>query len=113
SRGVDMQVGYAADRLTKDGRGVIALDANGVEHTFSGDKVVIAAGAYTSPILKKSGIKHKKVVSGKGYSFTVPVETMPRHLIHSKDRNAVIIPMHDRLRVVGMMDFDEKPKQFD
>lgn len=111
-RGVTMEIGYYVDRLTSDGRGVIATDANGVEHTFTGDKVVIAAGAYTSPILKKSGVKHKKVVSGKGYSFTVPVDQMPRHLIHSKDRNAVIIPMHDRLRVVGMMEFDEKPRKF-
>ena len=111
-QGVDFKVGYKGDRLTADGRGIIAVDANGVEHTFSGDKVVVAAGAYTTPILRKSGVKHKKVVSGKGYSFSVPVETMPRHLIHSKDRNAVIIPMHERLRVVGMMEFDEKPDQF-
>lgn len=112
ARGVDMQVGFRGDRLTQDGRGIIAVDGSGREHTFSGDKVIIAAGAWTSQILKKSGVKHKKVVSGKGYSFTVPVKQMPRHLIHSKDRNAVIIPMHDRLRIVGMMEFDEKPTKF-
>lgn len=111
-RGVEFKVGFTGQRLTQDGRGIIATDANGVEHTFSGDKVVIAAGAYTSPILKKSGVKHKRVVSGKGYSFTVPVERMPQYLIHSKDRNAVIIPMHDHVRVVGMMEFDEQPKKF-
>lgn len=111
-RGVEVKIGYTGDRLTRDGRGIIATDANGVERTFSGDKVVIAAGAYTSPILKKSGVKHKRVVSGKGYSFTVPIKRLPKYLIHSKDRNAVIIPMHDHLRVVGMMEFDERPKKF-
>lgn len=112
SRGVEMMVGYKGDRVTSDGKSVICKDKNGAEITVSGDKVVIAAGAWTTKILKNSGIKHKKVVSGKGYSFTVPVETMPRHLVHSKDRNAVLIPMHDRLRVVGMMEFDEKPTKF-
>lgn len=110
-RGVTMLVGYKGDRVSDDGKSVICLDKNGAEKIVSGDKIVIAAGAWTTKILKKSGIKHKKVVSGKGYSFTVPVEQMPRHLIHSKDRNAVLIPMHDRLRVVGMMEFDEKPTQ--
>lgn len=111
-RGVEMKIGLRGDRLTADGRGIICVDKQGREETVTGDKVIIAAGSYTTPILKKSGIKHKKVVSGKGYSFTVPVETMPKTLIHSKDRNAVIIPMNGRLRVVGIMEFDEQPRKF-
>lgn len=104
------ETGGAADGAATHGA-VTHGAADGAETTISGDRVVIAAGAWTTPILRRSGIRSAPVVSGKGYSYTVPVERMPRTLIHSMDRHCVVIPMHDRLRIVGMMEFDGRPEQ--
>lgn len=109
--GVEVRLGLTAKHIGQ-GASVICADANGVETTVSGDRVVVAAGAWTTPILRASGIRSARVVSGKGYSYTVPVERMPSTLVHAMDRHCVIIPMHDRLRIVGMMEFDNRPKQF-
>ena len=108
--GVTVRTGLTALRL-ESGASVICRDAAGGETTVTGDRVLVAAGAWTTPILRRSGIRSARVVSGKGYSYTVPVERMPSTLIHSMDRHCVVIPMHDRLRVVGMMEFDGKPEQ--
>ncbi|MFC4223254.1 NAD(P)/FAD-dependent oxidoreductase [Lysinibacter cavernae] len=99
-------------RLTEAGQrpGVIVSGQDGTEQTLNADAVVIAAGAWTSAIL--TGTRTTvKVVSGKGYSFTVPVERMPNTLIHSVDRHCVFTPMDGALRVVGMMEFDGRPEQ--
>lgn len=106
--GADVRIGLTAERL---GAGASVECRNEVSEpvTITGDRVVVAAGAWTTPFLKRSGIRSTAVVSGKGYSFTVPVETMPSTLIHAMDRHCVAIPMHGRLRIVGMMEFDQQP----
>lgn len=107
-KGVDVRLGLTAGRLGH-GASVVCTDGAGAETIVSGDRVVIAAGAWTTPILRASGIRSARVVSGKGYSYTVPVDRMPNTLIHAMDRHCVAIPMHDRLRIVGMMEFDGHP----
>ena len=110
-QGADVRTGLTATRLAA-GASVVCRDEADRESTISGDRVIVAAGAWTSPLLRRSGIRATRIVSGKGYSYTVPVERMPRHLVHSIDRHCVVIPMNDRLRVVGMMEFDERPEVF-
>lgn len=111
AKGVEVVEGAAVQRVGK-GASVVYRDTTGAEHTMQGDSVVLAAGAWTTPILRASAIRSAPVVSGKGYSFTVPVERMPHTVIHALDRHCVAIPMHGRLRIVGMMEFDGKPEQF-
>lgn len=96
------------------GEGAVVLCENAARKRVSvaGDRVILTAGAWTSPILRRSGIRAYGVVSGKGYSYTVPVEQLPRTLVHSLDRHCVAIPMHGRLRIVGMMEFDQRPDRF-
>jgi D-amino-acid dehydrogenase len=93
------------------GASVVAIDERGTRRIITGDRVVLAAGAWTSRVLRRSGIRSAGVVAGKGYSFTVPVRTMPRTLVLSMDLHCVAIPMHGRLRIVGMMEFDGRPEQ--
>ncbi|MGO3147602.1 MAG: NAD(P)/FAD-dependent oxidoreductase [Leucobacter sp.] len=111
--GASIRTGLTALRLTphrtEAGAGIICSDESGREVTVTGDRVVIAAGAWTSPILRRSAIRAAPIVSGKGYSYTVPIDHMPNTLIHSLDRHCVVIPMHERLRIVGMMEFDGSP----
>ncbi|QIM19024.1 FAD-binding oxidoreductase [Leucobacter coleopterorum] len=109
--GAEVHTGMTALRLGK-GASIVCENASGAEVSVSGDRVIVAAGAWTTPILKRSGVRSTSIVSGKGYSYTVPVERMPQTLVHSIDRHCVVIPMHDRLRVVGMMEFDGRPDRF-
>ncbi|MBL3686390.1 FAD-binding oxidoreductase [Leucobacter zeae] len=108
ARGARFLEHHAAIRLGS-GASVVCRDANGVEHLVRGDRLVVAAGAWTTPILRRSGVRSAAIVSGKGYSFTVPVDRMPAQLVHASDRHCVAIPMHGRLRIVGMMEFDGRP----
>lgn len=109
--GATILTGLTAHSLG-EGAVVRCEDATGKHVSIAGDRVVLAAGAWTSPILKRSGIRAYGVVSGKGYSYTVPVAQIPKTLVHSLDRHCVAIPMNGRLRIVGMMEFDERPDRF-
>lgn len=111
AEGADVRDGLTVHRLG-DRAELICRDVSGNETRVSGDAVVLATGAWTSAILRRSGVRSKRIVSGKGYSYTVPVEVMPNSLVHSIDRHCVAIPMHGRLRIVGMMEFDEQPDRF-
>lgn len=109
--GAEVRLGLTVQRLG-DGASVVCVDEDARQVTVSGDRVVLATGAWTSQVLRRSRIPHIPVVPGKGYSFTVPVKTMPRTLVHSMDRHCVVIPMSGRLRVVGIMSFDGEPERF-
>ncbi|QIK62705.1 FAD-binding oxidoreductase [Leucobacter viscericola] len=109
TNGAEIREGLTAERLG-DGASVVCRAFDGSKTTIRGDKLVLAAGAWTTPILRKSRVRSAPVVSGKGYSFTVPVEQMPNTLVHSMDRHCVAIPMHGRLRIVGMMEFGSHPE---
>ncbi|MEB4613165.1 NAD(P)/FAD-dependent oxidoreductase [Leucobacter sp. M11] len=108
--GVTVREGLTALRVG-EGASIVCSREDGTEETVRGDRLVIAAGAWTTPILRRSRIRSAPVVSGKGYSFTVPVARMPETLIHAMDRHCVAIPMHGRLRIVGMMEFDGHPER--
>lgn len=108
--GAEVLLGLEARRIG-DGAEAVCVDRDGAETRVAGDRIVLATGAWTTPVLRRSGIRSAAVVSGKGYSYTVPVERMPGTLVHSIDRHCVVIPMHDRLRVVGMMEFDGRPER--
>lgn len=109
--GAQVELGLSAHRVG-EGANITCIDASGVETDVRGDRIVVAAGAWTTPILRRSGIPSAAIVSGKGYSYTVPIDSMPRQLIHAMDRHCVVIPMHERLRIVGMMEFDGQPRRF-
>ncbi|MBL3701062.1 NAD(P)/FAD-dependent oxidoreductase [Leucobacter luti] len=114
--GAEILEGVTAERVAPgatgtDGVTVVGRDASGEPRRFTGDRAVVAAGAWSSPLLRASGIRAAPVVSGKGYSFTVPVARMPRTVVHSVDRHCVLTPMRGRLRVAGMMEFDAVPER--
>jgi D-amino-acid dehydrogenase len=44
--------------------------------------------------------------AGKGYSFSVFPESMPRRALHLPDGHVAVTPMNDRLRIAGTMEFD-------
>lgn len=88
--------------------GIRVAHANGTQEVLTADAVVLATGAWSKPLLNASGLR-ATMAAGKGYSFTVPVERMPRTLIHSVDKHFVATPMGGALRIAGIMEFDGTP----
>lgn len=110
-RGVEVREGTEAVRLTTvAGKpGALVRGADGNTETVSADAVVVTAGARSPELAKRSGT-HLSGAAGKGYSFTVPVKTLPKYVVHAIDRHCVLTPMDGQLRVVGMMEFDGRPE---
>ena len=77
----------------------------GTRINLAADHVVVAAGAWSSELVKPYGV-HLGVIPGKGYSFTVAADELPRHLIHLSDARTVLVPISGALRVVGAMEID-------
>lgn len=85
--------------------GGVRVYIDGDDDSLHADGAIIAAGAWSSEILRRSGVK-TRITAGKGYSLTVETDTLPQRLIHSGDNRVVAIPMSGRLRIVGVMEFD-------
>jgi len=73
---------------------------------YAADYVVVAAGAWSEDICRESGVG-LGLQPGKGYSFSVGGEPMPKRLIYFDDAHAVATPLDGRrLRIAGTMEFD-------
>ena len=68
------------------------------------DAFVIAAGSWTTPLVRTLGLR-LPMQPGKGYSFLIAPQTMPRHGILFADIHAGASPFADRLRISGTMEF--------
>jgi D-amino-acid dehydrogenase len=69
-----------------------------------GDHFVLAAGAWTTPLAAKLGLRIP-MEPGKGYSFLLRPKVMPRHGILFADIHAGATPLGDRVRIGGTMEF--------
>lgn len=81
------------------------VDAGTSEGVFSGDNLVVAAGVWSADLSRRLGVP-LRMQPGKGYSFTVSVPVMPRHLLTFSDEYVVATPIDGRLRIAGTMEFD-------
>ncbi|MFC7766727.1 NAD(P)/FAD-dependent oxidoreductase [Leucobacter soli] len=70
--------------------GLVRADLAGRDPIFA-PRVVVAAGAWSSELMRRSGVR-LPIAPGKGYSFTVPTDAMPRGLVHSASDRVVAIP---------------------
>ncbi|MFP5335746.1 MAG: NAD(P)/FAD-dependent oxidoreductase [Actinomycetes bacterium] len=68
------------------------------------DAVVLATGAWLTRLARPLGVR-RLVQAGRGYSFSVPVDTVPRGPIYFPAQRVACTPLKDRLRVAGMMEF--------
>lgn len=102
-------VGASVRAITKVGRGwSVALDGE----TLTADAVVLAAGARTSALARLAG--HRvRVVPGKGYSFTVPMEQPPTTPLHFEEAHCVMTPLPGGVRVAGTMELGDTTNRLD
>jgi D-amino-acid dehydrogenase len=86
---------------TTDGRVRAVRSARG---EFTGDAFLLAAGSWTTPLLRKLGMRIP-MQPGKGYTFLLQPSVMPKHGILFADIHAGASPFADRLRISGTMEF--------
>ncbi|WP_208544125.1 NAD(P)/FAD-dependent oxidoreductase [Nocardioides seonyuensis] len=68
------------------------------------DAAVIASGAWLNDLAGPFGVK-LPVQAGRGYSFTVPIDPVPRGPVYFPAQRVACTPAGDRLRIAGMMEF--------
>ncbi len=72
------------------------------DETF--DAVVIATGARLNQLARPFGVT-TLVQPGRGYSFTVPTDVMPKRPMYFPAQRVACTPVGDRVRLAGMMEF--------
>ncbi len=68
------------------------------------DAVVLATGARLNELGRRHGIR-RIVQAGRGYSFTVKIDSVPRGPVYFPKQRVACTPVGDRLRIAGMMEF--------
>ncbi len=68
------------------------------------DAVVVATGAWLNRLGKRVGVR-RIVQAGRGYSFTVKVDDLPKGPVYFPTQRVACTPIGDRLRIAGMMEF--------
>lgn len=74
--------------------------------------VVIAAGTWSAPLLRDLGCG-LPLQAGKGYSFSVRLDTAPRHPLYLGDRRVVASPMNGSVRIAGTMELSGDNRRLD
>jgi D-amino-acid dehydrogenase len=101
-RGGDVVEGCGVTDLQHAGGGVTVVTSSGERQRH--DAVVVATGAELGRLAGRFGVR-QPVQAGRGYSFSVPVERMPRGPIYLPAQRVACTPLGTRLRVAGMMEF--------
>jgi glycine/D-amino acid oxidase-like deaminating enzyme len=82
--------------------GVAVVARTGERHQH--DAVVVATGAVLGALAGRFGVR-QPVQAGRGYSFSVPADPMPRGPLYFPKQRGACTPLGGRLRVAGMMEF--------
>jgi D-amino-acid dehydrogenase len=100
--GVEIREGAEVVELVRQGSRVTHVrTASG---DLAADTVVLAAGAWTTPLAHSIGIS-LPMEPGKGYSFSVRPSVMPSHAVLLADVHVGCTPFGDRMRIGGTMEF--------
>ncbi|MDO0910424.1 FAD-dependent oxidoreductase [Streptomyces sp. DT2A-34] len=96
-------------RVTAVWDGADGVEARTSAGTFHADAVVIGAGIWSRQVCASLGVRID-LAAGKGYSFSVPAESLPRRLVHLGSAKAVLAPLGKGVRVAGTMEFDRETR---
>ncbi|MFX0537987.1 NAD(P)/FAD-dependent oxidoreductase [Ornithinimicrobium sp. Y1847] len=102
-RGGRIVVGSDVQAMEDLGRAGVRVDTSGAGGGVY-DAAVIATGAWLNRLAHFFGVHHV-VQAGRGYSFSVAAEELPRSPIYLPAQRVGLTPLGDRVRVVGMMEF--------
>ncbi|MDQ6524915.1 FAD-dependent oxidoreductase [Nocardioides sp. LHD-245] len=97
SRGGEIRGGYDVTTLAPS-----ASEVRVGERAY--DAVVVATGARLGRLARPFGVR-SIVQAGRGYSFTVEVDQLPRGPVYLPAQRLACTPLDGRLRIAGMMEF--------
>lgn len=103
ARGGEVAEGVDATGIRHRDRTTVAVATHRGE-TRHFDAVVIAGGVGAVDLARRFGVR-QPVRAGRGYSFSVAADELPRGPIQLPTQRVVCTPMAGRLRVSGMMEF--------
>jgi D-amino-acid dehydrogenase len=104
-RGVKFLFGHSIERFERDGERVTGIVTD--RGKVSGDHYVISLGSYAAPVARVLGLT-LPVYPAKGYSITVEAagwNEAPKIPIADDGRKVAVVPLGDRLRVAGTVEF--------
>jgi len=93
------------DDITTAADGVVVADEKY-------DAVVIATGAWLNRHARRFGVR-RIVQAGRGYSFTIKVDALPRGPVYFPQQRVACTPVDGRLRIAGMMEFRDATAPLD
>jgi glycine/D-amino acid oxidase-like deaminating enzyme len=102
ARGGEVLEGVDVTDLRHERGGLVVTTGEGDEQIH--DAAVLATGAWLGELAGRFGVR-QPVQAGRGYSFSVPVETMPKGPLYFPTQRVALTPLGSRLRVAGMMEF--------
>jgi D-amino-acid dehydrogenase len=90
--------------------------ASGVEVHSSGGRyramaAVVAAGVWSGELCRAAGVR-LGMQPGKGYSFSVQPQVLPRRVLYFPEASVVATPIGRRLRLSGTMELDGTTERF-
>ncbi|MGV9743885.1 NAD(P)/FAD-dependent oxidoreductase [Rhodococcus zopfii] len=109
-RGGEIVAGFDAEsvRPRADAAEVVAAGGD----ARSADAMVLATGARLGDLAGPFGVR-TIVQAGRGYSFSVRPAELPKNPIYFPTQRVACTPLHDRLRIAGMMEFRSPDAPFD
>jgi D-amino-acid dehydrogenase len=102
ARGGEIAEGVDVADLEHRSGGISVVAATGERRQH--DVVVVATGAVLGALAGRFGVR-QPVQAGRGYSFSVPADPMPRGPLYFPTQRVACTPLGSRLRVAGMMEF--------
>jgi D-amino-acid dehydrogenase len=106
ARGGRIVEGTAVTGVRDDGGGAVVGSGPGNQERFDG--VVLANGAWMGDLARGFGVR-QPVQAGRGYSFSVTGEVLPRGPVYFPAQRVACTPLATpegpRLRIAGMMEF--------
>jgi glycine/D-amino acid oxidase-like deaminating enzyme len=110
ARGGEIVEGVDVTDLEHQSGGVSVVLGTGERQQH--DVVVVATGALLGTLAGQFGVR-RPVQAGRGYSFSVPADPMPRGPLYFPKQRVACTPLGGRLRVAGMMEFRRPDDPFD
>lgn len=107
-RGARVHEGVTVTHVSRDREHSVAHSDRG---EFRADSVVVAAGTGSGQIAAASG-EPLPIRAGKGYSFTIDPSPAARRVVKFESAHVALLPMGDRARIAGTMEFDTDPHRF-
>ncbi|MGZ4588224.1 MAG: NAD(P)/FAD-dependent oxidoreductase [Mycobacteriaceae bacterium] len=102
-RGGEIISGIAVTAVQDHGASGVELVSSAGE-SFDADAAVLANGARLTSLARPYGVR-AVVQAGRGYSFTVRPDSLPKNPIYFPTQRVACTPLGDRFRVAGLMEF--------